>query len=125
MSPVPPTIRPRNTTPSQNQVFSPKLKRCEGTCSPLSRPPALRIHSGIDGLPDVVPQEQHHHEHHRDEEQRPDEVGHALRRPGDSRSGVADQQQQQVLAEHSMQMPVRARITKVLASDQWASRSMN
>ncbi len=31
-------------TPNQNQVFSPKLKRPEGTCSPVTRPPALLIH---------------------------------------------------------------------------------
>ena len=44
ISPVTLMITPSSTTPIQNQPFSPKLNRPEGTSSPLNRPPALAIH---------------------------------------------------------------------------------
>src|SRR5690606_27763050 len=47
-SPETTMIMPKKHRPAQNQTFSPKLKRREGTCSPLASPPALRIHSASD-----------------------------------------------------------------------------
>ena len=49
ISPVTATVKPRMVTPNQNQVFSPKLKRPEGTWLPSSRPPARRIHTASIG----------------------------------------------------------------------------